>query len=55
VVPTADLSVTMGLSLSVLLICMFYNIKIKGLGGWAHELFTAPFGDTRRCGPFNFA
>jgi F-type H+-transporting ATPase subunit a len=44
VVPTADLSVTMGLSLSVLLICLFYNIKIKGAGGWIHELFTAPFG-----------
>jgi F-type H+-transporting ATPase subunit a len=42
VVPTADLSVTMGLSLSVLLICMFYNIKIKGLGGWAHELCHRP-------------
>ena len=44
VVPTADLSVTMGLSLSVLLICLYYNIKIKGAGGWIHELFTAPFG-----------
>jgi F-type H+-transporting ATPase subunit a len=21
-----------------------YNVKIKGLGGWAHELVTAPFG-----------
>ena len=30
---------------SVLLICLFYNIKIKGLGGWVHELFTAPFGN----------
>src|SRR5688572_22284261 len=37
VVPTADLSMTMGLSLSVLLICLFYNVKIKGLGGWVHE------------------
>ncbi len=44
VVPTADLSVTMGLSVSVLLICIYYNIKIKGAGGWMHELFTAPFG-----------
>jgi hypothetical protein len=44
-VPTADLSVTMGLSVSVLLICLIYNVKIKGLGGWAHELVTAPFGD----------
>ena len=45
VVPTADLSMTMGLSVSVLLLCLFYNIKIKGLGGWIHELFTAPFGN----------
>jgi len=44
IVPTADLSVTMGLSVSVLLVCLFYNIKIKGLGGWGHELITAPFG-----------
>ena len=44
VVPTADLSTTLGLSTSVLLICIYYNIKIKGLGGWIHELFCAPFG-----------
>ena len=55
VVPTADLSMTMGLSLSVLLICLFYNIKIKGLGGWIHELFTAPFGAHPLLWPFNFA
>jgi F-type H+-transporting ATPase subunit a len=55
VVPTADLSMTMGLSLSVLLICLFYNIKIKGLGGWVHELFTAPFGAHPLLWPFNFA
>lgn len=55
VVPTADLSVTMGLSLSVLLICLFYNVKIKGLGGWLHELFTAPFGAHPLLWPFNFA
>ena len=54
VVPTADLSVTMGLSVSVLLICLFYNIKIKGLGGWIHELFTAPFGAHPLLWPFNF-
>ena len=47
VVPTADLSVTMGLSLSVLLVCLFYNVKIKGLGGWAHELVSAPFGTSK--------
>ena len=47
VVPTADLSVTMGLSVSVLFICLFYNIKIKGLGGWGHELISAPFGSVK--------
>jgi F-type H+-transporting ATPase subunit a len=44
VVPTADLSVTMGLSVSILVLALYYNIKIKGLGGWVHELFNAPFG-----------
>jgi F-type H+-transporting ATPase subunit a len=53
-VPTADLSMTMGLSLSVLLICLYYNIKIKGIGGWVHELFTAPFGSHPLLWPFNF-
>ena len=47
VVPTADLSTTLGLSVSVLLMCVFYNLKIKGLGGWAHELVTAPFGTSK--------
>ena len=47
VVPTADLSITMGLSIAVLLLCLFYNVKIKGVSGWAHELVTAPFGSSR--------
>jgi F-type H+-transporting ATPase subunit a len=55
VVPTADLSMTMGLSLGVLVLAIFYNIKIKGIGGWAHELFTAPFGAHPLLWPFNFA
>ena len=46
-VPTADLSTTLGLSMSVLLMCLYYNIKIKGLGGWTHELVTAPFGTSK--------
>lgn len=54
VVPTADLSVTMGLSLSVLIICLIYNVKIKGFGGWVHELFSAPFGDKVILYPVNF-
>ena len=47
VVPTADLSMTMGLSIAVLLVCLIYNVKIKGVGGWAHELVTAPFGTSK--------
>lgn len=54
VVPTADLSITMGLSIGVLLTCLVYNVKIKGAGGWVHELFTAPFGDHWALYPFNF-
>ena len=54
VVPTADLSTTLGMSVSVLFICIYYNIKIKGLGGWFHELTTAPFGAHPILWPFNF-
>jgi F-type H+-transporting ATPase subunit a len=54
VVPTADLSTTLGLSVSVLLLCIAYNIKIKGLGGWGHELISAPFGAHPLLWPFNF-
>lgn len=54
VVPTADLSTTLGLSTSVLFVCLVYNIKIKGLGGWAHELIAAPFGDHWALYPVNF-
>ena len=55
VVPTADLSVTMGLSLSVLLVCLYYNVKIKGAGGWMHELISAPFGAKWYLAPVNLA
>lgn len=44
VVPTADLNGTIGISLGVLILMLYYGIKIKGLGGWLHELFAAPFG-----------
>lgn len=54
VVPTADLSVTMALAVTVLLICIYYNLKIKGAGGWVHELFSAPFGAAWYLAPFNF-
>jgi len=54
VVPTADLSTTLGLSVSVLMVCLVYNIKIKGIGGWSHELIAAPFGNHWFLYPINF-
>jgi F-type H+-transporting ATPase subunit a len=44
VVPTADLNGTFGMALVVFAAMIYYNLKIKGLGGFIHELFTAPFG-----------
>jgi F-type H+-transporting ATPase subunit a len=43
-VPTADVNTTFALSLSVLGLMIFYNVKNKGLGGWLHELYASPFG-----------
>jgi F-type H+-transporting ATPase subunit a len=53
IVPTADLNATMALSIGVLLVCLYYNVKIKGLGGWIHELLSAPFGDKWFLAPVN--
>ncbi len=53
-VPTADLNATLGMSLGVLLLCLYYSVKIKGLGHWIHELFTAPFGSHPLLYPINF-
>jgi F-type H+-transporting ATPase subunit a len=47
VVPTADLSTTLGLAFAVLMLRFWYSIKIKGAGGWAHELVSAPFGTSK--------
>ncbi len=44
IVPTADLNGTLGLSLGVFALMIYYNLKIKGAGGFVHELFCAPFG-----------
>ena len=53
IVPTTDLNGTMGMSLSVLLIILYYSVKIKGVGGFAHELVSAPFGAKWYLAPFN--
>jgi F-type H+-transporting ATPase subunit a len=45
--PTADLNGTFGMSVTVLLLVFFYNLKIKGLGGFLHQWITAPFGNVK--------
>ncbi|HEV8503060.1 MAG TPA: F0F1 ATP synthase subunit A [Casimicrobiaceae bacterium] len=42
--PTADVNTTFALALSVFALMIFYSIKVKGLGGWLHELIGTPFG-----------
>ena len=53
-VPTADVNATFALALSVWVLMIFYSIKVKGFGGWIHELFTAPFGSNPFLWPANF-
>jgi F-type H+-transporting ATPase subunit a len=52
-VSTADVNTTFALSLSVFALMIFYSIKIKGLGGWIHELFCSPFGSNPLLWIFN--
>lgn len=52
-VPTADVNTTFALALSVWLLMIFYSVKVKGLGGWIHELFCAPFGKNPLLWPAN--
>ena len=51
VVPSADLNITFGLSITVFLLILYYSIKIKGIGGFARELAFQPFGKAML--PFN--
>ena len=53
-VPTADVNTTFALALSVWVLMIFYSVKVKGLGGWIHELFCAPFGSNPFLWPANF-
>ena len=43
IVPTADPNGTLGLSLGVFLLIIYYSIKVKGVGGFAKELSLTPF------------
>ena len=53
IVPTADINTTAALALSVFFLMILYSIRAKGLGGWIHELVTAPFGKNPLLWPAN--
>ena len=44
IVPSTDLNATFAMSLSVFILIYFYSFKIKGFGGFAHEVLCVPFG-----------
>src|SRR5687768_16098707 len=54
IVPTADVNTTFALSLSVLFLMIVFAVRAKGVGGFVHELFTAPFGKHPLLWPANF-
>jgi F-type H+-transporting ATPase subunit a len=54
IVPTADVNTTFALALSVWVMMIGFSISAKGLGGWIHELFCAPFGSNPLLWPANF-
>jgi F-type H+-transporting ATPase subunit a len=45
-VPTADVNTTFALALSVWFLMLYFSVKVKGIGGWIHELFCSPFGSS---------
>jgi F-type H+-transporting ATPase subunit a len=53
-VPTADVNTTFALALSVWFLMIAFAVKVKGLGGFIHELFCAPFGANPLLWPLNF-
>lgn len=44
IVPSADPNATFGLSLTILMLIIFYGFKGKGAGGFFKEFLTHPFG-----------
>jgi F-type H+-transporting ATPase subunit a len=54
IVPTADVNTTFALALTVWALMIGFAIKVKGVGGFIHELFCAPFGSNPLLWPLNF-
>jgi F-type H+-transporting ATPase subunit a len=55
IVPTADVNTTFALALSIWFLMIGFAIKVKGVGGFIHELFCSPFGSNPLLWPANFA
>ena len=53
IVPTADVNTTFALALTVWALMIGFAVKVKGLGGFIHELFCAPFGSNPIMWPLN--
>lgn len=52
IVPTTDPNLTFAMSITVFLIMIYMNFKVKGAAGFMHEVFTVPFGP--KLAPVNF-
>ena len=50
VVPTTDVNATMGMSLTVFVLILYFTIKIKGVGGFIKELTGQPFASESTVG-----
>ena len=53
IVPTADVSTTFALALTVWVLMIGFAFKVKGVGGFFHELFCSPFGSNPLLWIFN--
>src|SRR5258708_20255397 len=54
IVPSADVSTTFALALSVWAMMIYFAVTTQALGGFIHELFFAPFLPTPILCPLNF-
>lgn len=43
-VPTADVNATLGLSISVFFLTLFFGLRAKGIGGFTKDFLVTPFG-----------
>jgi len=55
VLPTADLNGTIAMAVVVLFLIIIYAVRAKGVGGYLHEWYTAPFGNNPLLWVPNFA